>query len=85
MTTVLGRRARPCQLTLLAGARPKALTAVDMELQPTADGVGYTLVLAHAPEMGTYPITVRATSLEGKVRTRGAAGRAEQPVELPPR
>lgn len=82
VTTLLGRRARPCQVTLLAGARPKALTAVDMELQPTADGVGYSLMLPHVPEMGSYPIVVRAASLEGMVRARGAVCRAQEPVEL---
>jgi len=81
VSTVLGRPARACRLTLLAGAGPKALTSVDLELQPSSDGVGYMLVLPHAPEMGSYPIAVRAVSLEGKVRRAQREGMLSSLIE----
>ena len=56
VTTVLGRRARRCGVTLVAGEGPKALTSVDMELQPTADGTGTRSLCQPQPGGYAFPM-----------------------------
>ena len=57
----MGKAAPPCKVQLLTGDSPHELVAIGSEFVER-DG-SFELTLPHTPDMGTYSVTIQATSI----------------------